>query len=101
MGVFRKMQFRCAGCDKAMTAKATVPEEAASAPMAPPPGWFQIDVTAQHPAVGAIGTIVLFTCSQPCAERLTRGEGPGQAMIERFKTAFLTEAPVVPTSDGG
>lgn len=88
MGIFRQMQFRCAGCDKTVRAKVTVPAERAGEPMAPPPGWFRIDVTAQHPDTGAIGSLVLFACTMKCAQNVERGLGPGQDMVTRFKNAF-------------
>lgn len=93
MGIFKKQHFRCAGCDKTMLAKVTVEPAQAGDPIAPPPGWFRIDVTAQHPDTGAIGSLVLFTCTEACAQKAAKGEGPGQAQVRRFKDAFAPVAP--------
>jgi hypothetical protein len=88
VGIFRQTQFRCAGCDKTVRAKVTVTPERAGEPLAPPPGWFRVDVTAQHPDTGAIGSLLLFTCTEGCAKKVAKGEGPGQAQMARFKAAF-------------
>lgn len=86
--IFRQQQFRCAGCGATKRAKLTVEPHAAHDPIAPPPGWFRVDATAQHPDVGAIGTITLFACTEACANRAAAGEGPGQVYLTRFKEAF-------------
>lgn len=94
--IFKKQQFQCIGCGKTVTAKVSVNPAQATDPIAPPPGWFRIDVTAQHPLTGGIGSMVCFACGEACAERTARGEGVGQGYIERFKGIF---APVLTASE--
>ena len=88
MGVFRKMQFRCVGCGAGKLAKLTVQPRQAADPIAPPPGWLRVDLTAQHPDIGAIGTLTLFACSQACADTVAAGAGVGKPYIDGFRAAF-------------
>lgn len=95
-GIFKKQRFKCIGCGKSALAKVTVKPEQAPDPIAPPPGWFRIDLVAQHPETGGIGSLVSFTCTEACAEEVATGGGVGKVYIDRFKAAF---APMLTASE--
>ena len=97
--IFKKQQFKCIGCGKTVTAKVTVSPEQATDPIAPPPGWFRLDITAQHPDTGGIGTLVTFACKEQCAGLVVNGEGVGKAYIDRFKAAFAPGGLTAPAQE--
>jgi hypothetical protein len=92
MGIFRKQPFMCGGCGKTVTAKITVPPSKARDPLAPPPGWGDATLTAQHPVFGALAVLVVYACTEECAGKMALGEGPGMALIAKFQTAFAEQA---------
>lgn len=103
MGIFRKQQFKCAGCGKTVVAKITVPVEKATLPVAPPPDWGGYDIIAQHPDTGGIGSLTVFTCGPTCFAAVQADGGVGKGYIDSFKATFAPGAPtttVAPAAAG-
>lgn len=89
--LYQKVKFRCGGCGRTAEREHTHPARAArSALFAPPAEWTHYDVTKQDKVTGAIGTLVVFFCSEECKDKTIKGDGVAVKMIRDFAALLTT-----------